>query len=342
MNSEERLLAALQRKEPDRVPCFEWIIDKKVINAIHPGMTEEEFIYKMDIDAICVDPNYKKTPLEDGFLIDEWGVLQKYSGEGHSMPVKGCIETMADFKKYVAPDPHAPERFKSLDEAIIKHKGKKALIFHLNDVVTIPRNLLGYEPFLFNTLAEPELVRELVELSVDLNLELAKEVAKRGIKIVYTGDDFAFNDGPLFDPEIFRDIFYPGLCRVVKGYHDLGLIMMKHTDGNLWSIIDMIIDSGIDCLDPIDPQAGMRISEVKKKYGDRIAIKGNVDCAQTLTFGTPEQVIAETKQCLLDGAPGGGYIMSSGNSIHSGVKPENYIAMLDTVKKYGNYPISID
>ena len=146
----------------------------------------------------------------------------------------------------------------------------------------------------------------------------------------------------MFDPAIFRDIFYPGLCRVVKGYHDLGLLMMKHTDGNIWSIIDMIIDSGIDCLDPIDPQAGMRISEVKKKYGDRIAIKGNVDCAQTLTFGTPEEVIAETKQCLLDGAPGEAVYVSSGNSIHSGANAENYIAMLDTVKKYGNYPISID
>jgi uroporphyrinogen decarboxylase len=83
----------------------------------------------------------------------------------------------------------------------------------------------------------------------------------------------------------------------------------------------------------------MKISEVKSKYGDRISLKGNVDCAETLTFGTKEEVIEETKQCLIDGAPGYGFILSSGNSIHSGVKPENYIAMLQTLKEFGSYPL---
>jgi uroporphyrinogen decarboxylase len=296
----------------------------------------------MDLDAVCVNLNYKKTKLDDGFILDEWGVLQKHSGEEHSMPVKGCIETLDDFKKYQAPDPHLPERFKSLEEALKKYSGKKAVILHLNDVVTLPRNLLGYEQFLMATMAEPELVSELVEFSVQINLELAKEAVRRGVKIVYTGDDYAFNTGPLVSPIIFKVLFYPALCKVVNGFHDLGLYVIKHTDGLLWPIIDLIIYSGIDCLDPIDPQAGMDLLTVKQKYGDRIALKGNVDCAQTLTFGTQEEVIAETKQCLINGSPCGGYILSSSNSIHSGVKPENYLAMLETHKKYGSYPINIE
>lgn len=106
-------------------------------------------------------------------------------------------------------------------------------------------------------------------------------------------------------------------------------------------LIDMIVDSGIDCLDPIDPTAGMNIAEIKKKYGQRIALKGNVDCAQTLTFGSVEQTIAESKRCIQLAGPGGGYIFSSGNSIHSAVKPENYAAMMETHKKYCNYPIQL-
>ena len=74
-----------------------------------------------------------------------------------------------------------------------------------------------------------------------------------------------------------------------------------------------------------------------KKYGKTIALKGNVDCAQTLTFGTRKDVIEETKKCIGIGAPGGGYILSSSNSIHSFVKPENFAAMLETHKIYGNY-----
>jgi len=104
----------------------------------------------------------------------------------------------------------------------------------------------------------------------------------------------------------------------------------------------MIIDSGIDCLDPIDPVAGMNLGEIKRKYGERICIKGNVDCANTLTLHGVEETIGETKKCIETAGPGGGYILSSSNTIHASVKPENYTAMLDTWKKYRNYPISID
>jgi len=183
------------------------------------------------------------------------------------------------------------------------------------------------------------LVKALVGLSVELNLEMAREVVARGVKIVYTGDDYAGNLGPLMSPTHFRRLFYPGLCRVMGGYKELGLYVIKHTDGKLWPILDMIVDSGIDCLDPIDPQAGMDLSRVKMQYGHRIALKGNVDCAQLMTFGTPDQVAEATQEALRQGAPGGGFILSSSNSIHSAVKPENYAAMLRTWQEYGHYPL---
>ncbi|NCQ27576.1 MAG: uroporphyrinogen decarboxylase, partial [Armatimonadetes bacterium] len=67
----------------------------------------------------------------------------------------------------------------------------------------------------------------------------------------------------------------------------------------------------------------------------------NVDCAQTLSFGTPDDVIAETKEALRKGAPGGGFILSSSNSIHSSVKPENYLALVETLREYGRYPLRL-
>jgi uroporphyrinogen decarboxylase len=103
----------------------------------------------------------------------------------------------------------------------------------------------------------------------------------------------------------------------------------------------MIVDSGIDCLDPIDPQAGMDLAKVKAQYGHRIALKGNVDCGLLMTFGTPDEVVEATKEALRQGAPGGGFILSSSNSIHSAVKPENYQALLDTWKAYGQYPLRL-
>jgi uroporphyrinogen decarboxylase len=341
MNSEERLIKTLRREEVDRVPHFEWIVDTHVIEAISPGSTYEDFVYEYDLDAICVTLDYTQEEIEPGVFRDEWGVLKKYISEDHSIPVQGCIKSQQDFRRYEPPDPHAQERFHSVEAAVARYAGQKAIILHLNDVVSIPRNLMGYQEFLMATAIDPELIMELAQFSAEYNLILAKEAVNRGVNIIYTGDDFAYNSGPLVSPRSFRKLFYPGLCKVIRGFKDLGLYVMKHTDGDIMSIIDMIVDSGIDCLDPLDPIAGMKLQEIKHKYGEQIALKGNVDCAQTLSFGTTEEVIAETKQCLRDGAPGGGYILSSSNTIHSSVKPENYLAMLEMLKMYGNYPIVV-
>jgi uroporphyrinogen decarboxylase len=340
LNSEERVITTLRREEVDRVPTFEWMIDKKVMNAISPDRTSEEFIYEMDLDAFVVYLDYVREEIGPGMFKDEWGNIVKMTEEEHTI-AEGCIKTIDDLKKYEPPDPRAFHRYKTLDKILHKHSGKKAIILHLNDVFSIPRNLLGYEQFLLSIVDNPKLVIGLVELSVEINLTLAKEATKRGVKIVFTGDDFAYSKGLLVSPKSFDEFFYPYFVKVIRGFKEMGLLVIKHTDGNIWSIIDKVVESGIDCLDPLEPRAGMDIASAKKKYGNRIALKGNVDCAETLTFGSKEDVIEETKQCLRDGAPGWGFILSSSNSIHSSVKPENYLAMLETLYKYGRYPIDV-
>ena len=342
LTSVERIMRVLHRQEPDRVPHFEWLVDRKVREALRPDCkTYTEFAVRMGHDAVLADPNFRKEQVGPKRWRSEWGYVVEYNAEEHGVEVEFPITTMADLERYAPPDPHAPGRYASIEETIGEYGDEKAVIVHLNDVFSIPRYLMGMENLLVAIIVEPELVRALVAMSVDINLEMAKEVAARGARIVYTGDDYAGNRGPLMSPKHFRDLFYPGLQRVIQGFKDLGLLVIKHTDGNLWPILDMIVDSGIDCLDPIDPQAGMDLAEVKAKYGHRVALKGNVDCAHTMTFGTPKDVMAETKAALRKGAPGGGFILSSSNSIHSSVKPENYLAMLQTLEQYGRYPISL-
>lgn len=338
MKSEERIMRVLQRMEPDRVPHFEWIVDHRVREALCPeSKSYTDFALQMGHDAIIVDLIYKKERVGAKRWRTEWGYVSQDTDEEHGVEVESPIKTMRNFEYYTPPNPHLPERFVNVEEAVKKFSGQKAVIVHLNDVFSLPRYLMGMQGLIMAIIREPELVRALVDMSVTINLALAKEVATRGVKIVYTGDDYAYNKGPLMSPKHFRDLFYPGLCRVMGGYKELGLYVIKHTDGNLWPIIDMIIDSGIDCLDPIDPQAGMDLGEVKSKYGHRVALKGNIDCSQLMTFGNPQEVIEATKTALRQGMPGGGFILSSSNSIHSGVKPENYVAMLQTLHEFGKY-----
>ena len=342
LTSLERMLRVLRREEPDRVPHFEWLVDRRVREALCPDCGDYvQFALRMGHDALVVDPSFRKERVGEGLWRSEWGYVTQDTPEEHGIEVKSPIKSLTDFERLRPPDPCEPWRFRIIEDALASYGRERAVVVHLNDVFSLPRYLMGMEHLLVSIAADPELVSALVNLSVDYNLAMARELVVRGVKIVYTGDDYAYNTGPLMSPRHFRKLFAPALKRVIGGFKELGLYVIKHTDGNLWPILDMIVDSGIDCLDPIDPQAGMDLAEVKAKYGQRVALKGNVDCAQTLTFGTPEDVIAETISALRKGAPSGGFILSSSNSIHSAVKPENYLAMLQTLERYGAYPLAL-
>ena len=115
--------------------------------------------------------------------------------------------------------------------------------------------------------------------------------------------------------------------------------MIKHTDGYIWPIMDMIIDAGIDAINPIQPDAGMDIELVKRKYGHRVCIVGNINCGYTLSDAPLEQVVLEVKEAIRKAGPGGGYIMMSSNSLHSSVNPENYRTMVEATRTYGRYPL---
>jgi uroporphyrinogen decarboxylase len=342
LSSAERVLRVLRRQEPDRIPHFEWIIDRAVREAICPGCTMEEFTLRMGLDAILTAPDFRKERVGATRWRNEWGMLSEESGEEHSVPLEGPIQTREDLRQYQPPDLQAPGRYASLERLVQRYKGKLAIGVHLNDVFSLPRNLMGFENLLLAFAEQPVLVRELVALSVAANLEMAQEVARRGADFVFTGDDYASCQGPLISPSMFREFLLPGLKQLFGGIHALGLPIIKHSDGNLMPLLGMILESGIDCLDPIEPRAGMDLAALKQAYGQRLAFKGNVDCAHTLSFGSERQVVDETRQAIRAAAAGGGLILSSSNSIHSGVRPGNYLAMWNAIRIYGTYPIRLD
>ncbi len=342
LTSAERVMRVLRREQPDRIPHFEWIIDGKVREAICPGASMEEFTVRMGLDAILTGPHFAKEKIGPKTYRNEYGVILEDSGEEHTVPVDGPIKTMADLRTYQPPDPGEAKRYEGLRRVVDRYKGDLAIGVHLNDVFSIPRALAGFENLMMAVATEPALVRGLVDLSVELNLEMAKHVARAGADFIFTGDDYASNDGAFMGPGAFRELFFPGLKRVMAGFKDVGLPVIKHTDGNITSLLEMILSTDIDCLDPIDPMGGMDIGEMKRLYGDRIALKGNVDCAHVLTFGGEREVVDATRAVIRDAGEGGGLILSSSNSIHSAVKPGNYLAMWNAIRTYGTYPLALD
>lgn len=341
MLSRERVFTALDGEEPDRVPIFEIVINPKIRNEIYRGCSYTEFAENIGLDVVVAQQRVYRKKIAANTYIDEWKVVERYTGDVGLTEIKSPIASKDGLLNYTPPDPTADYRFDELRALVRKFKGKKAIAFWIRDGFSRPRRLMGMENLLISYITDPELAKRVTEISLDYNLKLLEKAIEEGTDIIISADDYAGIDGPLMSPFHFQQFVLPVLTKLVKRTHELGAKYIKHSDGNIWAILDMIVDTGIDGLHPIDPSAGLSITEVKRRYRDQICIVGNVDCKYILSEASTDEVIQEVKRLISNVAPGGGYMIASSNSIHKGVNPQNYVAMVKAAKKYGKYPITI-
>jgi len=339
MTGKERILLALRRGVPDRVPVFEWFVDASVGRALVGSEDPWDIVERLGLDAINIRPDYRKQHLNEKTLVDEWQIRRQLTGDCLPALLASPIADITRHREYRFPDPDADHRWASVEKTLQRFGDEKALVLNLRDGFSDMRDLLGYEGALMGMLLEPEAFDDLLQRVVDYNLALAAAARRRfGAAIVATTDDVANATGLLMRPATYFERIGPRFRQVIQGYKELGYLCIKHCDGNVDAVVDFWIDCGIDCLDPIDPGAGYTLGRMKEKYGRRICLKGNVDCTGALCTGTQTDVVAEVRQCLREGGPGGGMILSSSNTIHRGVNPENFRAMLSAAREYGKYP----
>jgi uroporphyrinogen decarboxylase len=340
MTGRDRILAVLNHQAPDRIPTCEWILNPKVMEAMCGIKDDIAFVDKMDMDGIAVGLDSRNEKLDDRHIKDEWGITRVTYDE-YPNPVGNPIKDAEDFKKYIPPEPLLPYRFDRIKKALDTFGKEKCVIARVRDVFSQPRDLMGFENFLMSFYEDPDLAGALMAMSADYSIKICDGLAELGIEVIVVGDDIANNSSLLLSPDMYREYVYPHFARLVGHAKKLGLKVIKHSDGDLRSVLDDLVASGIDCLDPIDERGNMFLDELKAKYGDRIAFKGNVDCVETLVNKPLEAVRSETARCMLKGGRDGGLIISSSNSIHSGISPLNYRAFLEAVKEFGSYPLDI-
>ena len=350
MTSIERILTALKRQEPDRVPTFDGV-HKKVRDAItgDPNASYADFIDKIGIDGITVAQRvytWKYEPIGTSstgrqLKRGQWGDVTQYTAEETGIVMEPGIKSEKDMDTYVPPDPDEEWRYDWLKELVKRFKGNRAVIIGCTDVFDVAKeNLLGDKQYYKSMVKNPEFVERANEIALNYQLRYVKNCIDIGADIVFVNGDWAMTQGPMVSRKFIDKFVTPPFVKIVEYCHSRGVPVIKHTDGNIWPIYDQVIATGTDGLHPIDPMAGMDMAEAKAKFGDKVCLCGNVSCAFSLVSGTVDEVREETKEVIRKAGKGGGLICMSSNSIHSGVKPENYVAMVETVKEYGKYPLS--
>jgi len=345
----ERVLKAIRLEEPDMVPTFEGDIHTDVIQAIKPGLDYVGFCEYMNLDAVCYfDMKGLKWEVLDeakGLRRSEWGNISRFTGAAEFNPVlrEPAIKSEKDLDNFVPADPDRPDRYTAIEEGVKRFKGEKAIIATTLDPFRILTNYLRGEVELFkDMIRNPDMVERMSEIARDYAVRYVNNCIDIGVDMVWNVGDYAVTQAPFVSREFTKRFLIPGLKRVVDLVHSRGLPCLEHSDGNLMPIIDLMVETGIDALHPIDPVAGMDLGDMKARYGDKICLMGNVDCGNLLSYGTKEEVRNAVKECIRKAGKGGGYVCMSSNSIHGAVNPENYIEMVRAIREYGKYPLTLE
>lgn len=344
MNSSERVYAALRGEKPDRVPVVEFVIDPGVMHAAVPEARDvADGMDRLEMDAVSCGVEFARVEdRDDGTWLDEWGVVYKSGSEVVAHPLAGPIETLDDLQAYQPPDPHAGGRLGVLPDLVRRYKGKRAILFHQRAAFMWSAYLMGIDRLLMAMAAEPELVEALLDRVLEVNLAVARRAVDAGAEVIVLGDDYAHNAGPMFSPAMFRSLVLPRLTRMVRTIHEAGALCVKHSDGNLYPILDDLISCGCDGLNPIEPVAGMTLAETRRRVGPGVCLVGNIDCAHLLPHGSAEEVRSAVRAALAEvGNEPGGLMISSSNSVHSSCNPNNLLAMVRAVHEFGTYPLDL-
>ncbi len=181
---------------------------------------------------------------------------------------------------------------------------------------------------------DPEGVKDEARRRVDKALERGKRLRRWGTLDGFClCADYCFNDNPFLSPAMFDVFVAPYLKDLVTGYREMGYYVVKHTDGNIMPILDVLVSANPHALHSLDPQGGVDLAEVKHRVGDRVCLIGNVNCA-LLQTGTDQEAAADVQRALVQGAPGGGYIFSTSNCIYTGMSLKRYEMMLDIWRQF--------
>lgn len=370
----ERVIATLHHREPDRVPTGENAVDGELVEQILGRPTlynarwrEQQALWDGRRDEIAADygtahvalvqalewdyvrvpvvpaarPYHRPTMTGPYSWIDEQGREVQYHPDSGNIatPRDAAAMTIDDL-----PDPDAPFAVDPSELDAVRHVvralGRTHFIVGRSPVDgTFPfGQTVGMAEFLIRLITDPEFVERAAEVYVRRSIAYIEAMLDAGCDAVMTTDDYSDNRGPVMGPARFRRFVLPGLVRQVEAAHAHGGYLIKHTDGNVWTILDDLVGAGIDAWHGIQPSIGMDLRLLKERYGDRLCFFGGVNC-ETLVAGAPAQARAEAVYAIHHAAPGGGLVVTSGNVLQPGTRLENYLAARQAVRDEGTYPI---
>ena len=383
MTPRERVYAAANFKEPDRVPiCFgsggsagidECPPNGRVCSQLYEYLglrdaepvqisdvanvvvnLDERVVHRFGSDILSVAPNFPRAIIEpDGTKTSPWlcGMRIKkvgYHDEPFEYPMRH-MTTKKDIDEYPWLDPTVNIMEGVVDRARYLHEetdyfvaGRTGFSFPFNGYAF----LSGWDKWLTDMKIRPKFYHQLAERFLDLYLAVADQIfgsIGKYLDGAWFADDIGSQEGPLMSHDDYVEFYKPYTAEIIKHakrYLRPEAKIIYHSCGSVhWAIPDLI-EIGADILNPLQPLArNMEPWRLKRDFGDKIAFLGGFDTQRLLPLGTVEEIREGAKKLIQEYAPGGGFIFTVSHNIEPDSSPENIVAMFDTAREYGKYPI---
>jgi uroporphyrinogen decarboxylase len=295
--------------------------------------------------AEVLERNRNRPPHTD--YVNSWGSGAVEIAPDEWFPI---VEPLADARtidaveSYPWPDMDDPSRIAHMaaEAAALRARDEHAvmvtpwLLFPLERAFAMQ----GMDRFLMNAALEPEFAAALLRRITDLCLRLMGHVLDAvgpDVDIVKIGDDLGTQASLLMSPAMYRTLLKPlhaELIAAIRGR--TGAKILFHSDGDVFPLIDDLVEIGVDILNPIQTSAGRMadLAALKSRYGTVLAFCGGVDTQRVLPHGSPAQVAAEVRRVIDLLGPGGGYLLSSVHTVMNDVPADNILAMVDTAAEH--------
>jgi uroporphyrinogen decarboxylase len=340
LSSGARVDAAFRHQEPDRLPWCELLVDPFLVTKML-GWGPQNQTFSLEDQQYTVEEAKEVA----GYLgLDNLTYIlrapvfaEKHEGQdGRLFYGEGLIKAREEMAMFHLPDPRE-DAFWEPVKRFVEGKGDYStwLVTRMGIMPTMLS--MGTTAFSLALFDDRALVEEMFDRYLEWTCIVAERAGQIGFDAFATTDDVAFGSTTFFSPRVFRELCMDRYRELQK---HLTIPWVYHSDGNMMPFMKELVTLDVACFHPMEKGA-MDARETKQKFGDRLCLMGNVDL-NLLGMGAPAEVEEEVKGLIRDLAPGGGYIMASGNSLAGYLIPENVLAMRDALRKYGRYPIRVE
>jgi len=356
MDSRKRVLAACERRRPDRPACsLRFTPEALELMRVHLGLPVSDHVANDVCDELGTDlrwvgvpfvgPEERSTPTIHGEGYDFWGngfrKVETPTNTYYEFSFHPLAEakTVADVDAYDWPKldwwdyaavPEAIERANS--------KGRRAIMFFAGGTFESPWYMRGLEQFLIDLRVQPEIPDAICRHIEEYYRRRALRVidaAGGKIDMIGTGGDIGEERQMLLSPDLWRQRIKPYSGRLISTFKQMGFKTFYHSCGSIVPVIDDLIEVGLDLLDPIQVSAaGMRPEQLFPRFGERISFHGAIDEQEVLPRMSAGEVYDETRRIIDILGQRGGYVVSAAHAVQGDTPPENVVAMIRAAHDY--------